>query len=217
MINEIAVNLATVFVKLLVAANTTLPVKKGIKIILAFNKQLLSQIHVMHWVDNPDLSNSKCLTVFPYPPKSLHSLHLSFLFSTVLHELFFQNTNFVFPLLSWVYPVTQLERIRLQCGRSGLSSWVGKTPWRREPTPVFWPGEFHGLYSPWGHKESDITERISLSLSLLLYILWSLLSYTLWCTHYISKCVNRLTSNAFLFFQVQLETWFKLQFKLSLL
>ena len=91
MINEIAVNLATVFVKLLVAANTTLPVKKGIKIILAFNKQLLSQIHVMHWVDNQDLSNSKCLTVFPYPPKSLHSLHLSFLFSTVLHELFFQT------------------------------------------------------------------------------------------------------------------------------
>ena len=28
-------------------------------------------------------------------------------------------------------------------------SWVGKIPWRRErlPTPVFWPGEFHGLYS----------------------------------------------------------------------
>ena len=19
------------------------------------------------------------------------------------------------------------------------------------PTPLFWPGEFHGLYSPWGH------------------------------------------------------------------
>jgi len=19
--------------------------------------------------------------------------------------------------------------------------------------PVFWPGEFHGLYSPWSHKE----------------------------------------------------------------
>ena len=30
-----------------------------------------------------------------------------------------------------------------------------KIPWRRErlPTPVFWPGEFHGLYSPWGRKE----------------------------------------------------------------
>ena len=34
--------------------------------------------------------------------------------------------------------------------------WVGKIPWRRErlPTPVFWPGESHGLYSQWGHKES---------------------------------------------------------------
>ena len=29
-------------------------------------------------------------------------------------------------------------------------------------TPVFWPGEFHGLHSPWGHKESDTTERLSL-------------------------------------------------------
>ena len=29
--------------------------------------------------------------------------------------------------------------------------WVGKIPWRRErlPSPVFWPGEFHGQYSPW--------------------------------------------------------------------
>ena len=37
---------------------------------------------------------------------------------------------------------------------------------RREklPTPVFWPGKFHGLYRPWGHKESDATERLSLSL-----------------------------------------------------
>ena len=27
-------------------------------------------------------------------------------------------------------------------------TWVGKMPWRRErlPTPVFWPGEFHGLH-----------------------------------------------------------------------
>ena len=32
----------------------------------------------------------------------------------------------------------------------------------RLPTPVFWPGEFHGLYSPWGLKESDTTEWLSL-------------------------------------------------------
>ena len=39
-------------------------------------------------------------------------------------------------------------------------TWVLKIPWRREklPTPVFWPGEFHGLYSLWGHRESDTTE-----------------------------------------------------------
>ena len=41
-------------------------------------------------------------------------------------------------------------------------------PWRREwmPTPVFLPGKSHGLksltgYSPWGHKESDTTERLT--------------------------------------------------------
>ena len=51
-------------------------------------------------------------------------------------------------------------------------TWVqslgGKIPWRRERllTPVFWPGESHGLYSPWGRKELDMTERLSLSLFL---------------------------------------------------
>ena len=30
-------------------------------------------------------------------------------------------------------------------------------------TPLFWPGKFHGLYSPWGHKELDMTERLSLT------------------------------------------------------
>ena len=61
----------------------------------------------------------------------------------------------------------------------GLSRWLsgkesayqagdlvlqGKMPWRREwqPTPVFFPGEFHEQrslagYSPWYHKESDTT------------------------------------------------------------
>ena len=43
---------------------------------------------------------------------------------------------------------------------------IGK--WRRawQPTPVFLHGESHALkslagYSPWGHKESDRTERLS--------------------------------------------------------
>ena len=47
---------------------------------------------------------------------------------------------------------------------SSFDPWIGKTPWRRErlPIPVFWPREFHGLYSPWGRKEWDTTERLSL-------------------------------------------------------
>ena len=64
----------------------------------------------------------------------------------------------ILPLwLSW-------ERIHLQCGRPGFDPWVGNIPWRRErlPTPVFWPREFHGLFSPWGHKKSDTTEWFSL-------------------------------------------------------
>ena len=64
---------------------------------------------------------------------------------------------------SWTSLILQ---ICPQCRRPGFNPWVGKIPWRRErlPTPVFWPGEFHGLYSPWGHKESDMTEWLSLSL-----------------------------------------------------
>ena len=52
-------------------------------------------------------------------------------------------------------------------GDPGSIPGLGRSPaWRREwlPTPVFWPGEFHGLYSPWGHKESDTTVWLSLSL-----------------------------------------------------
>ena len=43
--------------------------------------------------------------------------------------------------------------------------WVGKIPWRRErlPTPVFWPGESYGLHSPWGYKELNTNEWLSLS------------------------------------------------------
>ena len=44
---------------------------------------------------------------------------------------------------------------------SSIPGW-GKIPWRRkwQPTQVFLPGKSLGQkkgYSPWGHKESDIT------------------------------------------------------------
>ena len=50
-------------------------------------------------------------------------------------------------------------------GNQGSIPGLGRFPWRRErlPTPVLWPREFQGLYSPRGRKESDTTERISLT------------------------------------------------------
>ena len=38
----------------------------------------------------------------------------------------------------------------------------GTTTHGLQNSPAFWPGEFHGLYSPWGHKESDTTEWLSM-------------------------------------------------------
>ena len=59
-------------------------------------------------------------------------------------------------------PACQCRRLR----RRGFSPWVGKIPWRRksQPTPVFLSEKSHEQrslagYSPWGHKESDITEH----------------------------------------------------------
>ena len=51
----------------------------------------------------------------------------------------------------------------LRYGTPGFNPWVGKIPWRRERLLIlaFWPREFHGLYSPWGFKESDTTEQLS--------------------------------------------------------
>ena len=48
---------------------------------------------------------------------------------------------------SWASIVAKLVKNPLQCGRPVFNPWVGKIPWRRErlPSPVFWPGKFHGI------------------------------------------------------------------------
>ena len=63
------------------------------------------------------------------------------------------------------------ERICLKCRRYGFDPQIRKVLWKWDwlPTPVFWPGEFHGQrslarYSPWDHKKSDTTEQLTLSL-----------------------------------------------------
>ena len=56
----------------------------------------------------------------------------------------------------------------LQEMHAGSISGSGRPPQNRkqQPTPIFLPGKLHGErslagYHPWGHKESDMTERLS--------------------------------------------------------
>ena len=66
-------------------------------------------------------------------------------------------------------PACRYRRLK----RNRFDPWVGKLPWRREwlTTPVFLPGEFHkqrrnlAYYSPWGPKELNMNEQLTLSLS----------------------------------------------------
>ena len=83
------------------------------------------------------------------------------LFLIILANIF----NYYIQEVSGVFPCDSADkRICLQCGRPGFDPWVGKIPWRREwlLTPVFWPREFHGLYSLWGCRELDTIELLSL-------------------------------------------------------
>ena len=79
------------------------------------------------------------------------------------------------------------ERIFLQRGTPGFEPWVCKIPWRSErlPTPVFCPGEIHGLYSPLGHKELDMTEKLIYLLFIYFLIMWKA-----------SKSTNKLKASA---------------------
>ena len=47
--------------------------------------------------------------------------------------------------------------------------WEAPLEKEQQPTPIFLPGKFHGRwslvgYSPWGHKELNMTEQLILSL-----------------------------------------------------
>ena len=65
---------------------------------------------------------------------------------------------------SWASLVAQLVKIL----PAMWETWVQSLGWEdplekgKATTPISWTGEFHGLYSLWGHKESDTTERLSL-------------------------------------------------------
>ena len=65
--------------------------------------------------------------------------------------------------------MAQAVKNLLAMQKAGFDLWVGMMPWRREWPPVFLLGEFCGQrslagYSPWGPKEWDTVEQVTLSL-----------------------------------------------------
>ena len=61
--------------------------------------------------------------------------------------------------------------------RHRLNPWFGVNPWSRkwQPNPFFLPEKSHGQrrlagYSPRGHKESDMTERLSMHIYMCVYV-----------------------------------------------
>ena len=73
----------------------------------------------------------------------------------------------VYHIVGRCFPVWATAGKESACnvGRPGFDPCTGMIPWRREqlPTPVFWAGEFYGLYYPWGCKETDRTEQLSVT------------------------------------------------------
>jgi len=68
-------------------------------------------------------------------------------------------------IIIWVHPGGSDSNESACSQETQVDPWVGKILQRRkwQPTPVILPGKFHGQkslgsYSPWGHKESNMTE-----------------------------------------------------------
>ena len=77
-----------------------------------------------------------------------------------------------YTMLCMVFPSNSVKNLPAM-QETQVDPMVGKIPWRREwqYIPIFFPGEFHGQrslagYIPRGHKESDMTQWLTFSLSL---------------------------------------------------
>ena len=90
---------------------------------------------------------------------------IGMLFVNYLYLVFF---NLGFISSGWASLVAQMVKQNLPAMQeTWVESLSEKDPWRREwqPTPVFWPREFHREgslkgYSPWGYKELDTTDLL---------------------------------------------------------
>ena len=109
------------------------------------------------------------LCVIPLDPKFLAGLPSS-LYLIVF--LFYRKFPGFLDTFSGLSRWCSHKESSCHCRRCRSDPWVGKFPWSRkwQPTPVFLPGKFHGQrslvgYSPWGHKQLDMTQWLSTSTS----------------------------------------------------
>ena len=56
-----------------------------------------------------------------------------------------------------------VKNLPANAGDTGSIPELGRSPGEGNGNPLQYSGLEHGSYSPWGHKESDATERRSLS------------------------------------------------------
>ena len=74
-------------------------------------------------------------------------------YSVFISESRFETSNSSYQIQEQnLYMIAQLVKNLPAMQETWFDPWVGKILWRmwRLSTSVFWPGEFHGLYSSWG-------------------------------------------------------------------
>ena len=123
-------------------------------------------MHIQDWfplefINLISLQSEGLSRVFSTPQfKSINSLVLSFLYGPVLTSILTSHIS---------SHITSLVAQLVKNPPTMWETWVWSLGWEDAlekglvPTPVFWPGEFRGLYSPWGHKQLDTPKQLLLS------------------------------------------------------
>ena len=103
-----------------------------------------------------------------FPDSSVGRLRLQYRwsrFNSWVGKICWRRHRLLTPVLFGLPCGSAGKESTLNVGDMGSIPGLGRCPGEgKGSTLVLWPGEFHELYSPWGCKELDTTERLLLSL-----------------------------------------------------